>query len=138
MMKKFIQRFSRSNVNKLKLQQISNKNFIHTNFISKKYYSNKSSSSSSIEQQNNIADKDFENIKKYNYLFKLNNRAVVSVTGLDASSFLQSMTTNDMKLLDDNNPQGHIENGQRVSIFTSFLNPKGRVLYDAIIIKSHL
>ncbi len=66
--------------------------------------------------------------KKYNALFKLNNRKVISVTGEDAESFLQSMITNDMKLLKDD----------KVSIFGLFLNPKGRVIYDSIVVRSHL
>lgn len=73
---------------------------------------------------------DRENIllKKYNAVFKLTNRRIVSVTGPDAESFLQSMMTNDMKLLKDN----------RAALFTLFLNPKGRILYDTILVKSHL
>lgn len=71
---------------------------------------------------------EIEQFKKYNALFKLNNRSVVSVTGEDASNFLQSMITNDMKLLND----------QIVTIFALFLNPKGRIMFDAMIVKSNL
>lgn len=66
--------------------------------------------------------------KRYNAVFKFGHRSVLSVTGEDAESFLQSMITNDMKSLKDN----------KVALFGLFLNPKGRVLFDAIIVKSHL
>jgi folate-binding Fe-S cluster repair protein YgfZ len=74
-------------------------------------------------------EKEITQFKKYNAVFKFNHRRVISVTGEDAEIFLQSMITNDMRLLKDN---------EVVSIFGLFLNPKGRVLYDAIIVKSHL
>jgi folate-binding Fe-S cluster repair protein YgfZ len=61
-------------------------------------------------------------------LFKLKNRSVISVTGPDATTFLQSMITNEIKLLND----------EIVSIYTLFLNPKGRVMFDAILVKSQL
>jgi folate-binding Fe-S cluster repair protein YgfZ len=66
--------------------------------------------------------------KKYNAIFKLNHRNVVSVTGEDAESFLQSLMTNDMKILKDT----------KVAMSALFLNPKGRILFDSIIVKSHL
>ena len=77
-----------------------------------------------------MEDDNKENIllKKYNAVFKLMNRKIISVTGEDAESFLQSMMTNDIKLLKDN----------RVALFTLFLNAKGRILYDTILVKSHL
>jgi folate-binding Fe-S cluster repair protein YgfZ len=73
-------------------------------------------------------DKDIMTFKKYNALFNLKTRAVVSVTGEDANTFLQSMITNDMRQLNDD----------KVSISTLFLNPKGRILYESQIIKSNL
>jgi folate-binding Fe-S cluster repair protein YgfZ len=66
--------------------------------------------------------------KKYNAILKLKNRSVVSVTGEDAESFLQSMITNDMKQL----------KGEKVAIGALFLNPKGRILFDSFVVKSHL
>lgn len=51
-------------------------------------------------------------------------RGLIRVSGEDASSFLQGIVTNDMKHLQESN-----------SLFTMFLNTKGRVLYDSIIYK---
>jgi len=68
--------------------------------------------------------------KKYSALFNLKNRSIISVSGQDSTSFLQSMITNDMKLFD--------KDEERAAIYGLFLNPKGRILYDAIIIKSQL
>jgi len=68
--------------------------------------------------------------KKYSALFHLKNRTIVSVSGEDSTNFLQSMITNDMKLFE--------KEQERAAIYGLFLNPKGRVLYDAIIIKSQL
>ncbi len=89
---------------------------------------------SHIKRGNDIKRPDYsqekENIefKKFNALFKLYNRKILSVTGEDAENFLQSMITNDIKVL----------NNDRVSLFCLFLNPKGRIMFDAIIVKSHL
>lgn len=92
---------------------------------------NKNSKSvAKIGENNQMTDELVEDIKSYNSLFKFDNRAIVSVTGKDAHAFLQSMITNDMNLLN--------EDPQRAAIFSVFLNPKGRILYDTIIIKSHL
>jgi len=68
--------------------------------------------------------------KKYSALFNLKNRTIISVSGEDSTNFLQSMISNDMKLFE--------KEKDRAAIFGLFLNPKGRVLYDAIIIKSQL
>lgn len=68
--------------------------------------------------------------KKYSALFNLKNRTIISVSGQDSTSFLQTMITNDMKMFE--------KESDRAAIFGLFLNPKGRVLYDAIIIKSQL
>lgn len=82
---------------------------------------------SSIDSDNDI---EKENIifKKYNAVFKFNNRKVVSVTGEDAESFLQSMISNDIKKLKDDD----------VAMSSLFLTPKGRIQMDSIIVKSHL
>jgi folate-binding Fe-S cluster repair protein YgfZ len=76
---------------------------------------------SEMEQENII-------FKKYNAVFKFNNRKVVSVTGEDAESFLQSMITNDIKKL----------KGDDVAMSTLFLTPKGRIQMDSLIVRSHL
>lgn len=51
-------------------------------------------------------------------------RGLIRVSGEDASSFLQGIVTNDMKHLQETK-----------SIFTMFLNTKGRVLFDSIVYK---
>lgn len=51
-------------------------------------------------------------------------RGLIRVSGEDASSFLQGIVTNDMKHLHENK-----------SIYTMFLNTKGRVLFDSIVYK---
>lgn len=51
-------------------------------------------------------------------------RGLIRVSGEDSSSFLQGIVTNDMKHLQETK-----------SIFTMFLNTKGRVLFDSIIYK---
>lgn len=68
--------------------------------------------------------------KKYSALFNLNNRTIVSVSGQDSTTFLQSMITNDMKIFE--------KEPNRAAIFGLFLNPKGRILFDALILKSQL
>ena len=74
------------------------------------------------------AERDLINFKKFNALFKLPHRNVVSVTGEDACNFLQSMITNDMRLLDD----------EHVSLNSLFLSPKGKILFESMIVKSKL
>jgi len=56
-------------------------------------------------------------------LEKLENRALLRVSGAEVSSFLQGLMTNDMR---------HLEEGA-TSMFTMFLNTKGRVLFDSIV-----
>jgi transferase CAF17, mitochondrial len=56
-------------------------------------------------------------------LEKLENRAVLRVSGIEASAFLQGLITNDMR---------HLEEGA-TSMFCMFLNTKGRVVFDSII-----
>lgn len=87
------------------------------------------------QQQNGINNQDIYNQKiqfnkKYSALFTLTNRAIISISGQDSTTFLQSMISNDMKLFDNDI--------LRASIYGLFLSPKGRVLFDAIIIKSQL
>lgn len=54
---------------------------------------------------------------------QLHTRALIRLTGDDIFTFLQGLVTNDMYSLNSN---GH-------SLFTMFLNNKGRVLYDSLI-----
>ncbi|XP_069671694.1 putative transferase CAF17 homolog, mitochondrial [Periplaneta americana] len=56
----------------------------------------------------------------------LDSRGILRVSGEEASVFIQGLITNDMR---------HIEEGAP-SMYTMFLNTKGRVMYDAIIYKS--
>lgn len=55
----------------------------------------------------------------------LNNRALLRLSGKDASMYLQGLVTNDMR---------HLESGA-LSMYALFLNSKGRVLFDSIIYK---
>ncbi|KYN36826.1 hypothetical protein ALC56_08617 [Trachymyrmex septentrionalis] len=59
-------------------------------------------------------------------LERLIDRSILRVNGNEASSFLQGLITNDMKHLDEGAP----------SIYTLFLNIRGRVMCDAIVYKS--
>jgi len=56
----------------------------------------------------------------------LNSRGILQVSGKEASIFMQGLITNDMR---------HLEEGAK-SMYTMFLNTKGRVMYDAIIYRS--
>lgn len=88
---------------------------------------NFSKSRKTIIEEDNPTEEDLF-YKKYNAILKLKNRSVVSVTGEDAGSFLQSMITNDIKQLKND----------RVAMAALFLNPKGRILYDSFVVKSEL
>ncbi|XP_014259248.1 putative transferase CAF17 homolog, mitochondrial [Cimex lectularius] len=57
---------------------------------------------------------------------ELKDRAILRVSGCDASQFLQGLVTNDVRVLDT---------GAKNCIYTMFLNIKGRVLYDTLIYK---
>eukprot|EP00903_Cladosiphon_okamuranus_P009194 g8781.t1 len=59
----------------------------------------------------------------------LESRAVIEISGADAKALLQGLMTNDMSLLDDGD-------GGRPCIPAAFLNPKGRVLGDALVTRS--
>ncbi|KAL1513610.1 hypothetical protein ABEB36_003001 [Hypothenemus hampei] len=58
-----------------------------------------------------------------NCIQHLKERSLVQVKGPDASPFLQGLITNDIN---------HLKDGSS-SMFTMFLNTKGRILFDAII-----
>ncbi len=55
----------------------------------------------------------------------LKDRTIISIKGDDAFTFLQSMITNDLSMLDNH-----------LAIYTLFLSPTGRFLYDAFIVKN--
>jgi len=57
---------------------------------------------------------------------KLPDRSVLQVTGVEASTFLQGLMTNDIDTLVEN---------ERKSLYCMFLNTAGRILFDAIISK---
>lgn len=73
---------------------------------------------------------DETTLKNYNSIFKLKDRGVLSVSGEDATTFLQGLITNDMNLFQ--------ADSNKAAIFSLFLSPKGRILFDGIIVKSHL
>lgn len=56
----------------------------------------------------------------------LGNRSLIRIGGDESSNFLQGLITNDMRHFDDG----------AASIYTLFLNTKGRVMYDSIIYKT--
>lgn len=56
---------------------------------------------------------------------RLKSRSLIKLTGEDRYSLLQGLITNDVHNVDDKNP----------SLFTYFLNNRGRILYDALIYK---
>ena len=57
----------------------------------------------------------------------LSQRNILRLTGQDVSDFLQGLMTNDIR---------HLQNGSS-SLYSVFLNIKGRILFDTIIYKSH-
>lgn len=61
------------------------------------------------------------------FLEPLVHRELVRVSGSEVVSFLQGLTTNDMRML---------ESPAIPSMFTMFLNKAGRVMYDAIIYRT--
>ena len=57
------------------------------------------------------------------------SRNIISVRGPDATKFLQNLITQDMRIFSDDSIR---------AIPGLFLNPKGRILFDSILIKSYL
>jgi folate-binding protein YgfZ len=55
----------------------------------------------------------------------LKDRAVVEVSGPDASSFLQGLITNDMVVVDSNR-----------AIYAALLTPQGKIIHDFLIVKA--
>ena len=68
---------------------------------------------------------DFDNLD--GWVTQLSNRSIISLRGPDSSSFLQGLTTQDMNLFQ--------KEKERASIFTSFMNVKGKTLFDCFICK---
>lgn len=70
---------------------------------------------------------------------RLNARSVIEVSGNDATNFLQSMITNDINKLDSRNNKefSEIDSSVSIGIYTLFLTPQGRFLYDAFITKNN-
>ncbi|XKL59915.1 hypothetical protein PGB90_000931 [Kerria lacca] len=59
---------------------------------------------------------------------QLHNRSLVKLSGEDIRSFLQGLITNDVNIL---------YNKKVNSLFTFFLNSKGRILYDVLLLKKN-
>jgi hypothetical protein len=55
----------------------------------------------------------------------LPDRGVVSVSGVEAGKFLQSLVTNDVAILDT-----------RAAIFAGLLTPQGKILFDFLIVRA--
>lgn len=72
---------------------------------------------------NKLLRNNHNNVSSTKVLYPLKSRALIKITGKDASNFLQGLITNDMR---------HFEEGAK-SIYAMFLNNKGRVLYDTLI-----
>lgn len=71
---------------------------------------------------------DFLFLKKYRILMKkLTTRKVISIHGEGVLAFLQGLITQDTQLLS--------RSGGKTAIASLFLNPKGRVISDALIVK---
>ena len=64
-------------------------------------------------------------------LTKINERSVISIRGPTATTILQNLITQDMKIFKE-------EGLNRAAIFTAFLTVKGKVMFDAIIVKPKL
>ena len=56
----------------------------------------------------------------------LENRGLISITGVDAKEYLQNLITNDIGKVSENN-----------SVFAALLSPQGKYLFDFFIIKNN-
>ena len=72
-----------------------------------------------------------QEIDQTGWISRLPNRSVLSIKGPDSTAFLQGLISNDMGLFRQ-------EGRDRAAIFASFLNVKGKVLFDAILAKPRL
>lgn len=80
-----------------------------------------------IKQSYLILKQSYSTANSSLLLQALKERSLLRLKGNDASVYLQGLITNDMK---------HFEDGAS-SIYTMFLNSKGRVLYDSIVYNSN-
>jgi glycine cleavage system aminomethyltransferase T len=80
-----------------------------------------------IERKEGEAEPLFEDA----WVTKLSNRSVLSVRGRDATDLLQNVITADMSTFET-------DGEDRAAIYTAFLNVKGKVLFDAMIVKPKL
>ena len=58
------------------------------------------------------------------FVFILEDRGVLYISGSDANEFLQNLITNDIYKVDD-----------KKSCYASLLTPQGKFLYDFIVVK---
>ena len=59
-----------------------------------------------------------------NFVFILEDRGVLHISGSDVNEFLQNLITNDIYKVNDKN-----------SSYASLLTPQGKFLYDFIVVK---
>jgi len=59
-----------------------------------------------------------------NFVISLEHKAIISVSGVDSSNFLQNIISNDINLVTEEK-----------SIYSCLLSPQGKFLYDFIICK---
>lgn len=77
---------------------------------------------------NYLADLMRGQVDDSGWVTKLYSRKVISLRGPDSTKFLQGLITQDMSMFD-------LESKDRAAIYTAFLNVKGKILFDAIIVK---
>ncbi|XP_057654616.1 putative transferase CAF17 homolog, mitochondrial [Diorhabda carinulata] len=75
----------------------------------------------------NINARRCSNIASRIILEPLKNRGLLQVKGNETKEFLQGLITNDL---------AHLSEGTSGSMYTLFLNTKGRVLFDAVVYKT--
>jgi folate-binding protein YgfZ len=71
----------------------------------------------------------YKSISRFHHFtaIPLDNRALIQVHGVDTSTFLQGLITNDIEFLKTTN-----------AIYSMLLNARGRILYDMIIYNHHV
>lgn len=68
-------------------------------------------------------------------VIELQDRTIFIVEGNDTEKFLQGITTNNINLLYPEKYPNLETNSKRISLYTMFLNPKGKIITDALIIR---
>ena len=81
-------------------------------------------------QTESLPDDAPEDENLHGWINKLNDRSIIGIRGEDASKFLQSIMTLDMKVMD--------ENPNHRALYGLFLNPKGRIIADGFVYKPYL